>query len=181
MASVEPDPEDSDRRQGLTRATEMGISFVPGVGSALQVAFNEMAGRKLADRRGRWFNDLAIKVHRLEGQIDDFDTLTSTDEFMDALTTAAQIADRTSRTEKLALLRNTVINSVMPDAPDLDTQQLFFDMIDRFTPTHIRLLHLLSDPTGWFGRHNIPRPGVTMDPSRRSSKQACPNSPGEPT
>lgn len=48
----------------------------------------------------------------------------STDAFMDALTTATQIADRTSRTEKLKLLRNTVVNSVMPDAPDVDTQQL---------------------------------------------------------
>ena len=83
---------------------------------------------------------------------------------MDALTTAAQIADRTSRAEKLTLLRNTVINSVMPDAPDLDTQQLFFDMIDRVTPTPIRLLHLLSDPTGWFERHTLARPGVTTGP-----------------
>jgi hypothetical protein len=137
---VEPYPEDSDRKQGLTRTAEMGISFVPVVGSALQVAFNEVAGRRLADRRTGWLNDLAEKVNSLEGRIGDFAKLTSEDAFMDALTTAARIADRTSRAEKLQALRNAVVNSVMPGAPDLDAQQLFFDMIDRFTPMHVRIL-----------------------------------------
>ncbi|WP_267897516.1 hypothetical protein [Micromonospora deserti] len=39
---MEPYPEDSDRRQGLAKVAEMGISFVPVAGSALQVAFNEL-------------------------------------------------------------------------------------------------------------------------------------------
>ena len=136
----------------------MGISFVPVVGSALQVAFNEAAGRRLADRRTRWLNDLAEKVHMLDDQIGDFAHLTSEDAFMDALTTAAQIADRTSRAEKLEVLRNAVVNSVMPDAPDLDAQQLFFDILDRFTATHMRMLKLFSDPPAWFERQGMAQP-----------------------
>ncbi|MEH1014663.1 hypothetical protein V6U90_16320 [Micromonospora sp. CPCC 206060] len=161
---MDPYPEDSDRRQGLAKSAEMAISFVPVAGSALQVAFNELAGRRLADRRARWLNDLAAKVHQLEDQVGDFAKLTSEDAFMDALTTAAQIADRTSRAEKLEVLRNAVVNSAMPDAPDVDTQQLLFDMIDRFTPTHMRMLQLLSDPPGWFDRYGIPRPNIYMGP-----------------
>lgn len=164
MPCVEPYPEDSDRKQGLAKVAEMGISFVPVAGSGLQIAFNELAARRLTDRRRRWLNDLAAKVHALEEQVGDFAKLTSEDAFMDALTTAAQIADRTSRAEKLEVLRNAVINSVMPDAPDVDTQQLLFDMIDRFTPTHVRMLKLLSDPPGWFDRHGMPRPGISMGP-----------------
>lgn len=164
MPYVEPYPEDSDRRRGLAKAAEMGTSFVPVAGSALQVALNELAGRRLADRRTRWLNDLAAKVHKLEEQVGDFARLTSEDAFMDALTTAAQIADRTSRAEKLEVLRNSVVNAVMPDAPDVDTQQLFFDMIDRFTTTHVRMLKLLSDPPDWFDRHGIPRPNIYMGP-----------------
>lgn len=164
MPSVEPYPEDSDRKQGLAKSAEMAISFVPVAGSALQVAFNELAGRRLADRRTRWLNDLAAKMHELEEQVGDFARLTGEDAFMDALTTAAQIADRTSRAEKLEVLRNAVVNSVMPDAPDVDTQQLFFDMIDRFTPTHMRMLQLLSDPPGWFDRQGIARPNIYMGP-----------------
>jgi len=79
-----------------------------------------------------------------------------------SVTTASQIADRTSRAARLELLRNAVVNSVLPDAPDDDTQQLFFAMLDRFTPTHVRLLALLSDPTGWFARHHIGEPNVTI-------------------
>lgn len=155
-------PEDTDRRQGLTKVVEMGIAAVPGVGGPLQIAFQEAAGRRLTERRTRWLNDLAEKVHRLEDQIGDLDHLLDQDTFMDALTTASQIADRTSRAGKLELLRNAVVNSVLPDAPDDDTQQLFFDMLDRFTPTHVRLLKLLSDPPGWFKRHNITKPDVMM-------------------
>ncbi|AVT30238.1 hypothetical protein C6361_12855 [Plantactinospora sp. BC1] len=162
MLCVEPYPEDTDRRQGLTRVTEMAISAVPGVGGPLQIAFTEAAGRRLADRRSRWLNGLAEKVHRLGDKLGDFEQLMSNDAFMDALTTASQIADRTSRTEKLALLRNAVVNAVLPDAPDGDTQQLFFGMIDQFTPTHVRLLKLLSDPPGWFDRHQVARPNITM-------------------
>jgi hypothetical protein len=164
MPHVEPYPEDSDRRQGLTKTAEIGLSAVPVVGSALQIALNDLAGRRLAERRTRWLNDLAAKVYQLEEQIGDFARLTNEDAFMDALTTAAQIADRTSRIEKLEALRNAVVNSVTPDAPDLDTQQLFFDMIDRFTPTHVRMLKLLSDPPGWFERSGIPRPNISVGP-----------------
>ena len=66
MTCMERYPEDSDRRQGLAKVAGMGISFVPVAGSAVQVAFNELAGRRLADRRTRWLNDLAAKVHKLE-------------------------------------------------------------------------------------------------------------------
>ncbi|WP_430786923.1 hypothetical protein [Actinoplanes sp. G11-F43] len=157
---MDPYPEDSDRRQGLTKVAEMAISFIPVGGSAIQVAFNEAAGRGLADRRTRWLNLLAEKVHQLEDRIGDFEHLAGEDTFMDALTTASQIADRTSRAEKLEVLRNAVVNSVMPDAPDDDTQQLFFDMIDRFTATHVRMLTLLSDPPTWFERHGIDKPNI---------------------
>ncbi len=161
---VQPFPEDSDRKHGLAKTTEMGLSFVPVVGSALQVAFSELAGRRLADRRTRWLNDLATKVHRLEQQVGDFAKLTSEDAFMDALTTASQIADRTSRAEKLEVLRNAVVNSVLPQAPDVDAQQLFFDLIDRFTPTHMRMLKLLTDPPAWFDRNGIARPNIFSGP-----------------
>lgn len=171
---MEPYPEDSDRKQGLAKVAEMGISFVPVVGSALQVAFTEAAGRRLADRRTTWFNDIAVKVHALEDRIGDFAQLTSDDAFMDALTTATQIADRTSRAEKLRALRNAVVNSVMPGAPDPDSQQLLFDLIDRFTPTHVRMLTLISDPAGWFERHGAGQPDAGTVPDSYHVEDAMP-------
>jgi hypothetical protein len=151
-------PEDSERRHALVAAAEMAVSFIPTVGSALQVALTEKAGQKLDDRRARWFNGLATKLFELEDRLGDFDHLVDNDTFMDAVTTATQIADRTSRTEKIEILRNAVVNSVLPAAPDDDTQQVFFELIARFTPTHVRLLKMLSDPGGWFAHLGIPRP-----------------------
>jgi hypothetical protein len=119
------------------------------------VIFARAAGHRLQERRTAWHTEVAAKLTRLEGRVGNFEHLLSQDTFMDALTTASQIADRTSREEKLALLRNAVVNSVMPDAPDDDRQQVFFDLLDRFTPTHVRMLTLLSYPFGWFEDHDI--------------------------
>jgi hypothetical protein len=163
-AGVETYPEDSERKQAAKWAAEAAISFIPVAGSSLQLIFSEAAGRRLQDRRTRWLNDLAVKVNGLEDRIGDVEHLMSQDAFMDALTTAAQIADRTSRAAKLTLLRNAVINSVMPGAPDDDTQQLFLDMLDRLTPTHVRMLKLLSDPPGWFESQGIVRPTINTGP-----------------
>ena len=44
------------------------------------------------------------------------------------------------------MLRNAVLNSVLPTAPDEDIQDLYFAFIDELTPTHMHLLTLLSDP-----------------------------------
>ncbi|MFF5077707.1 hypothetical protein ACFY36_11685 [Actinoplanes sp. NPDC000266] len=155
-----PYPEETDRRSGLTKIAEMGISAIPGVGGPLQIAFAEAAGRRLAERRTQWLHSVTEEINGLSDRLGSVEQLVYNDTFMDALTTASQIADRTSQAEKIALLRNAVVNSTLPGAPDDDTQQLFFTMIDRFTPTHMRLLILLSDPAGWFSRHNLARPNV---------------------
>jgi hypothetical protein len=47
---VDSFPEDTDRRQGITKVVEMGIAAVPGVGGPLQIAFQEAAGRRLSER-----------------------------------------------------------------------------------------------------------------------------------
>jgi hypothetical protein len=82
----------------------------------------------------------------------------SNDTFMDAVTTATQIADRTFRIGNIEILRNAVVYSMLPGAPADDTQQIYFELIARFTPTHVRMLRLLSDPGGWFDRAGIERP-----------------------
>jgi hypothetical protein len=55
-------------------------------------------------------------------------------------------------------LRNAVISSVTPQAPDGDRRELFFDLIARLTVTQIRLLKFVADPSGWFERTQRQRP-----------------------
>jgi hypothetical protein len=162
-------PAENDRTHALKRVAEMGIAAIPVVGGPLQVSFQEAAGRKLAERREKWFAGLATRLADLEGRLGDFDHLADEEVFFDAVMRATRIADQTSRQEKIEALRIAVINSVAPGAPDADRQQLYFDLIDQLTPTHFRLLHLLNDPPGWFDdRPELTRPQFGMSSSRQT-------------
>lgn len=157
-------PSHSDRREGLQKAAEMVIASLPVVGGALQIAFTDAMGRQLLERRERWLTELAEAVNDLRDRIGDFENAAENPDFVDAVITATQIADRTSRQLKREALRNAVLNSALPSAPDADTQQLFFDLIDRFTPTHMQLLAHLDDPGGWLDRRGIARPSYYSAP-----------------
>jgi hypothetical protein len=113
-------PTDSDRSHALKRIAEMGIAAIPVIGGPLQISFQEAAGRKLAKRREKWFAGLVVRLAHLEDQLGGFDHLADEEVFFDAVMRATRIADQTSRQEKLEALRNAVINSVAPGAPDAD-------------------------------------------------------------
>jgi hypothetical protein len=62
---------------------------------------------------------------------------------------------------------------VAPDAPDADTQAIFFSLVDRFTPSHLRLLTLWDDPPAWFSSHDLePPPQAVMAGSRTQTVEA---------
>jgi len=66
----------------------------------------------------------------------DFDSPSFTTTLMYAM----QIASRNHQEEKLSALRNAVINSVIIPPLDDDIQKIFLNLIDDFTPSHIRVL-----------------------------------------
>lgn len=51
---------------------------------------------------------------------------------------------RLTRPEKLAALRNAVLNCLGPGAPKADEQAQFFSLVDRFTPSHLRVLAFMG-------------------------------------
>ena len=67
--------------------------------------------------------------------------------FVDAVVTATRTVEHTHQDEKLGALRNAVLNSVAPDAPDADTQAMMLSLVDRFTPSHLRLVTLWDNPS----------------------------------
>jgi hypothetical protein len=142
---------------------------VPVFGGTMAVALTVALNHKLNKRRERWFTELAQVVEELQDRFDGFDpeSLAENEAFVDAVVTATRIVDRTSQREKIEVLRNAVLNSALPAAPDQDIQQLYFALIDDLTPTHMRLLNLLDDPPGWFdARPGLHRPQFGMMSSR---------------
>jgi hypothetical protein len=147
------------------------------VGSALAVTFVTALGWRLEQRREKWFTELAEGLEELRQRVGDFtlEALLGNDLFTDAAVTATRTAEHTHQAEKIEALRNAVLNSVDPDAPDADTQEIILNLIDRFTPSHLRLVTFWDDPPAWFASHGIPQPTaafVQAGPSRW--KRGCP-------
>ena len=70
--------------------------------------------------------------------------------FIDTLVQASLAAFRTSQQIKRDALRNAVLNSALPGAPDESRQAMFIRLVDTLTPLHLRLLSFLDDPEKWY-------------------------------
>jgi len=62
---------------------------------------------------------------------------------------------RTSSKEKLEALRNAVVNSAIKAEPDQDGRTIFVQLVDRFTPSHLRILTAFQDPLRWAKEHDV--------------------------
>jgi hypothetical protein len=113
-------------------------------------------------------------VEDLRQRVGDFDLedLAGDDRFVDAVMTATRTIEHSHQEEKITALRNAVLNSVAPDAPDADTQAIMLNLIDRFTPSHLRLVTLWEDPPAWFASHGLTRPEGGFIGSRTATVEA---------
>lgn len=167
-------PGKSRGREVVERAAEAGAGMVPVVGPVLAVALVTVLNWRLNDRREEWFAQLAEDVEALKQRHEDLDLedLAANPLFVDAVVSATRTVEHTSQEEKIGALRNAVLNSVGPDAPDADTQAIMLNLVDRYTPSHLRLLTLWDDPAAWFERHGVTAPAVAMSGSRTQTVEA---------
>lgn len=157
-------PGKSASREIVERAAEAGLNFVPVVGSALAIAFVTALNWKLNQRRDEWLEGLAEAVQELGERVDGIEIgeLAENPMFVDAVVAATRTVEHTHQQDKLGALRNAVLNSALPGAPDADSQAILFNMLDRFTGSHLRLLTMWDDPPKWFQVHGItPAYGTT--------------------
>jgi hypothetical protein len=167
-------PRKSPGREIAEHAVEAGLGFVPILGNALAITFVTALSWRLNDRREEWLTQLAEGVEELRERLDDVDieTLTSDGRFVDAVISATRTAEHTHQAEKLTVLRNAVLNSVGSDAPAADTQTIFLNLIDRWAPSHLRLLALWDDPPAWFAAHGLAAPKAAISGSRTQTVEA---------
>lgn len=141
---VEPSSEAAHR---LARAS---IGAIPAFGGALLEAFNALIEPPMVKRRTEWMIQVTDVLNQLleKGVITEQD-LQSNEKFFTTLVHASNVAIRNHEAEKLNALRNAVINSALPGAPDDTLQQLFLNIVDSFTSWHIALLKLFQNPKQW--------------------------------
>ena len=96
-------------------------------------------------------NSIAEGLVQLQEKVEGFriEDLSGDPAFVTMTLQATQYALRNHQEEKLEALRNAVLNSALPGAPEDDMQIIFLGLVDTLTPWHLRVLKLFDDPLKW--------------------------------
>lgn len=157
------EPPKSSAGDAAHMMAKAGISSIPGIGSAASELFNFLVAPTLEKRRQLWMEEVAESLRQIEDRRElRIEDLPHNEAFVDATMSATRAALHTSAEEKRRALRNAVINSARPGAPDASTQQVFISLVDQLTEWHLRLLGFFRDPKAWFARAGRPAPELYM-------------------
>lgn len=129
---------------------------------ALSIAFNLTGGPlasalfewiikpPVAERQQKWMESVAETMERLCKTVEGLteEKLRDNSAFITAVLHATTIAIRSHQQEKLDALRNAILNSALGTTPDVDLQQVFLNIIDSFTPSHLLVLKRYKEPGG---------------------------------
>lgn len=142
-------PLDSAISDSDYRALEHGVRKLETTGHATvptKELFGALSGQSGKNRSDQWM----ASVHRGLAQLSDAYPSFNLDEihrhqtFHNVMAIAAECAGGCRQPEKLAVLRNAVLNAALPGAPEERAQVIYLKIIDIFTPWHYRLIRAFS-------------------------------------
>lgn len=157
-----------ERTRGDTAhaVVKAALSMVPAVGGPAVELFQYVVQPPLEKRRDQWMRDVGEKLEELRANGLDVDKLQSDERFISAVMHASQAALRTHHAEKLAALRNAILNVATGRGPDETTQHLLLSFVDDLSEMHLRILKVFHAPEPPLGvsmgglervlEHNIP-------------------------
>lgn len=124
-------------------------TLIPGAGYAIGQIVERFVAAPLQKRRDQWSTKVGEGLRDLQDRLQDFDPskLDENDDFVSAVAEATAAAVRTAKEEKIEALRNGVLNIAAGLQIDEILRGAFFGYIERFSPAHVRVLKLLSDPS----------------------------------
>jgi hypothetical protein len=109
-------------------------------------------------RRDKWIDEYlskAVQAIAEKATPSVVENLPNNELFITVVLQATSIALRNHQKEKLEALRNAIINSVLPNAPDESLQLMFLNFIDSFTPCHLIMIDFINDPKDWCIKNNV--------------------------
>lgn len=142
-----PDPPEKTAGDATHSLIKGAISSLPVLGPITAEIFGHVFTPPLERRRVEWMNDVANRLEQLQkkGYI-KYKDLQKNDAFITTVSHAYYAAIRNHQNEKREALKNVVLNSAMPDAPDESRQQFFLNFVDTCTEWHLRIMTLLDKP-----------------------------------
>ncbi|MFQ5799610.1 MAG: hypothetical protein ACE5H0_13085 [Bacteroidota bacterium] len=158
------EPPKSGKGDIVHTIARAGLSALPVVGGSSAELFSAVVTPPLEQRRREWMEQVGETLRKLEEERGiKLEELQNNPGVIDTVMHASQAALRNSQEEKLRALRNAVLNSALPRAPEQAMQQIFIDLVDSFTEWHLRILKLFDDPHGWFELHNRQPHGLSIE------------------
>ncbi|MDP1757161.1 MAG: hypothetical protein Q8L38_06930 [Pseudohongiella sp.] len=133
----------SDSAHAIAKA---GLSMIPLAGGPAAELFQYVVQPPLEKRRAEWMQSVGERLHELEAKGLDLEKLKDNEQFISAVMQASQAALRTHRTEKLAALRNAILNIACGQTPDETVQHLLLSFIDELSEMHLRILNVFHAP-----------------------------------
>ena len=132
---------------------------LPGIAVAAEL-LSIILTPPVSRRQDNWMVSIAVKLVELQNKVDSFriDDLSANEAFVTVLLQATQSALRNHQEERLEALRNAVLNSALPSAPEDDLQLIFLNLVDVLTPWHLRMLKLFDNPVRWMEENGRPFP-----------------------
>lgn len=133
------------------------ISLVPIIGGSAAELFELILAPPISKRRDEWMESIAEGLSQLEDKFKEFkkENLKDKDSFVTTALNASQIAIRNHRKDKIEALRNAVLNSALPNAPEDDIQLMFLGFVDDLTSWHLKILAFLDNPIEELQRHEV--------------------------
>lgn len=128
-------------------ASKALISSIPVLGGSLAELFDALIAPPFEKRRNEWLEDLFDRLKRLEQKLEQFEYRTAFEnaDFFSTFLQATRHAMVNHNEENLRALRNAVLNSALPQAPEDVRQKIFVEWAGEFTAWHIRILRLFAD------------------------------------
>ena len=156
-------PSKSKARQASEDSAVAIVSVIPVVGAIAAPFLVSELTRRHSAKRDAWLNDLERRLVQLQNEgVIDLASLCDNEKFLELVYFAIQEGQATLSDEKHQLLGNVVINYSQNMSMDDDKKFIFLKYIEQFTPSHLALLKLLSDPKRFYERANIPWPEMSM-------------------
>ena len=133
---------EADSGDVMHTAVTAALSAVPFVG--LGELFKFIVAPSLDKRREQWMKLMAEAVHELQNRKGiDLDAFRDNEEFITLVIHATQSALKTHLELKRQMIKRALINSVLIDS-GFDEKELYFNLLDRLTPSHIDILLLIK-------------------------------------
>jgi hypothetical protein len=140
-----PEPTDVDR---VFKIGNAALSAIPVLGQITSNVLAEFLSPPLGKRLALWCKEFADDFDTLAEKVDGqgLDKLQENEVFVSSVAQATKIAMGTHQVEKRDMLRNALLNIAVGRNPDEDEVFMFLQLVERFTPLHVKVLGFLQSP-----------------------------------